>query len=101
MRSIMANPPESISALADRLDRNDVDVHADVDLFADHRIAYFDADGRAKRPVIPYGTIEFDVTIRPDGDERSGDDATVGRLKAPDRSLKRWSKKRPSTRSIA
>lgn len=66
MQSIMSEPPESIRALADRLDRNYADVHADVTLLAEHRIVYFETDGRAKRPVIPYETVEFDVRIRAD-----------------------------------
>lgn len=70
MRSIMAEPPASISDLAERLDRNYADVHADVKLLAEHRIVYFETVGRSKRPVIPYETVEFDVTIR---SERSED----------------------------
>ena len=75
MRSIMTDPPASISDLADRLDRNYADVHADVTLLADHRIVYFDTDGRSKRPVIPYEAVEFDVRVSaddPDGVEASG-----------------------------
>jgi predicted transcriptional regulator len=71
MKSIMANPPESISALADRLGRNYSDVHSDVMLLADHHIVHFDSEGRAKRPVIPYETVEFDVTIRGDAEPAS------------------------------
>lgn len=63
MRAIMTEPPESISALADRLERNYADVHADVQLLADHHIVYFDTDGRAKRPVIPYERIRLDVEV--------------------------------------
>lgn len=66
MRSIMAEPPASISDLAERLDRNYADVHADVQLLAEHRIVHFNIDGRSKRPVIPYETVEFDVTVRAD-----------------------------------
>jgi predicted transcriptional regulator len=65
MRSIMAEPPASISDLAERLERNYADVHADVELLAEHRIVYFETVGRSRRPVIPYETVEFDVTIRP------------------------------------
>lgn len=66
MRAIMTDPPESIQALADRLERNYADVHADVALLAEHHIVYFETVGRAKRPVIPYETVEFDVAVRAD-----------------------------------
>ena len=66
MRAIMTDPPESIRDLADRLDRNYSDIHSDLDLLAEHHIVYFETAGRAKRPVIPYETVEFDVAIRAD-----------------------------------
>ena len=44
-RSIMPTPPDSISDLADRLGGNYSDVHADVEVLADHDIVYFDTDG--------------------------------------------------------
>lgn len=64
MRAIMSDPPESISDLADRLGRNYSDVNQDVNLLAEHHIVYFETDGRSKRPIIPYETVEFDVTVR-------------------------------------
>ena len=63
MRSIMTAPPDSISDLADRLGRNYSDVHADVTVLADHDIVYFDTDGRAKRPVIPYERVRVDIEV--------------------------------------
>ena len=66
MRAIMTDPPESIRDLADRLERNYSDVHSDVELLAEHHIVYFEKAGRAKRPVIPYESVEFDVTVRVD-----------------------------------
>lgn len=66
IRTIMNDAPASITELAERLGRNYADVHADVELLAEHRIVYFDTQGRAKQPVIPYRTIEFDVTITAD-----------------------------------
>jgi len=63
MRSIMTAPPDSISDLADRLGRNDSDVHSDVAVLADHDIVYFDTDGRAKRPVIPYECVRIDIEV--------------------------------------
>lgn len=66
MRAIMTDPPGSIRDLADRLGRNYSDVHSDVELLADHHVVYFERNGRAKRPVIPYETVVFDVSIRAD-----------------------------------
>lgn len=63
MRSIMTAAPDSISDLADRLDRNYSDVHSDVAVLADHDIVYFDTDGRAKRPVIPYERVRVDIEV--------------------------------------
>jgi predicted transcriptional regulator len=63
MRSIMTAPPESISQLADRLERNYADVHTDVQVLADHHIVYFKTDGRAKQPVIPYDRVRLDVEV--------------------------------------
>lgn len=77
MQSIMAASPASITALADRLERNYADVHADVELLAAHRIVYFERDGQAKRPIIPYETIEFDVTITAADSGPSTDHASV------------------------
>jgi len=63
MRSVMGEAPDSITDLADRLDRNYADVHGDVQLLADHHIVYFDTDGRTKRPVIPYDRVRVDIDI--------------------------------------
>ena len=68
MRSIMTAPPDSISDLADRLGRNYSDVHGDVEALADHDIVYFDTDGRAKRPVIPYERVRVDIEVVADAD---------------------------------
>jgi len=68
MRSIMTAPPDSISDLADRLGRNYSDVHGDVEVLADHDIVYFDTDGRAKRPVIPYERVRVDIEVVADAD---------------------------------
>ncbi len=63
MRAIMTRSPESISDLADLLERNYADVHADVQTLAEHHIVYFETDGRAKRPVIPYERVHLDVEV--------------------------------------
>jgi predicted transcriptional regulator len=63
MRTIMTDGPESIQALADALGRNYADVHGDVQVLAEHHIVYFDTDGRAKRPVIPYDSVRVDIEV--------------------------------------
>jgi len=65
MRAIMTQSPESISDLAEHLERNYADVHGDVQTLAEHHIVYFDTDGRAKRPVIPYGRVHLDIEVAP------------------------------------
>ena len=74
MRSVMTATPDSISDLADRLGRNYSDVHGDVAVLADHDIIYFDTDGRAKRPVIPYERVRVDIEVVGDA---SGEHAVV------------------------
>ncbi len=66
MRAIMTDTPESISSLADRLDRNYADVHGDVQVLAEHHIVYFETEGRSKRPVIPYGRVHLDIEVAGD-----------------------------------
>jgi predicted transcriptional regulator len=66
MRTIMTDTPESISELADQLDRNYADVHGDIEVLANHHIVYFDTDGRGKRPVIPYDRVRLDVEVAAD-----------------------------------
>lgn len=65
LRSVMEDPPESIRALADRLDRNVSDVHEDVTMLADHDIIHLETVGRAKRPTVPYGEIRIEVRLSP------------------------------------
>jgi len=63
MRTIMTDAPESIQALADILGRNYADVHSDVQVLAEHHVVYFDTDGRARRPVIPYDRVRVDIEV--------------------------------------
>jgi predicted transcriptional regulator len=63
-------PPESIRALADRLDRGVKETAGDVNLLADYEIVYFEQDGRAKQPYVPYDTVKIEVEI----DARAADD---------------------------
>ncbi|WP_157512811.1 hypothetical protein [Halapricum sp. CBA1109] len=66
MRTIMNQDPDSISDLADQLDRNYSDIHADVEVLANHHIVYFETEGQRKRPVIPYERIRLDVEVAAD-----------------------------------
>lgn len=61
--SLLDEPADSITALADRLDRSYSVVHDDVELLADSGIIKFRRAGGSKAPFIPYERIEFDVTI--------------------------------------
>lgn len=54
---------ESISALADDLDRSYRTVHDDVTLLADYGVVFVVTDGRAKRPYLPYERIHIDVEL--------------------------------------
>lgn len=72
LRSVMTDSPESIRGLADRLDRNVSDVHEDVQLLAEYDIIQLETEGRAKRPVVPYGEIVIEVRLTPpENDEES------------------------------
>lgn len=63
IESVMGTPPDSISALADRLDRTYSSVHDDLDLLADHGIVVFDRAGRRARPTVPYERIEYEGVL--------------------------------------
>ncbi len=63
LRSLMGEPAESITALAERLDRTYSVVHDDVDVLAEYGIVQFRREGRSKQPFVPYDRIEFDVTV--------------------------------------
>jgi predicted transcriptional regulator len=61
LEEVMDHPPESIRALADRLDRDVHDVHDDLHLLADYDIIHFEERGRAKKPYVPYDTVRVEV----------------------------------------
>lgn len=63
LRSIMAEQPESIRQLADRVDRDVKSVHDDLQVLGEYDIVHFEQDGRAKRPFVPYVTIEVNLEI--------------------------------------
>lgn len=63
LRSIMAERPKSIRQLAERLERDVKPVHDDLQVLAGYDIVHFEQDGRAKRPFVPYETIEVTLEI--------------------------------------
>lgn len=64
--------PDSISALADDLDRNYRSVHDDVSMLADYGIVFLVEEGQSKRPYLPYKRIHIDVEFgEDDGRETS------------------------------
>lgn len=67
LRSIMTERPDSIRQLADRLDRDVKTVHDDLQILADYDIVHFEQAGRAKRPFVPYDTIEVSLEISTPG----------------------------------
>lgn len=70
LEAVMERPPESIRALAERLDRDVHTVHDDLSLLADYDIVHFETDGRAERPYVPYETVRIEVEFGlPRGDE--------------------------------
>ena len=63
LRSVMAEPPASIRQLADRLDRDVKSVHGNLRTLAEYDVVHFEQGGRAKRPFVPYDTIEVNLEI--------------------------------------
>jgi predicted transcriptional regulator len=63
LRSIMQETPDSIRGLAERLDRDVKTVHEDLQVLAEYDIVHFEANGRAKRPLVPYENIEVRMDI--------------------------------------
>lgn len=52
---------ESITGLAEELDRDYSTVHDDVSLLAEYGLVYLIEEGRSKRPYLPYERIHLDV----------------------------------------
>ena len=71
LRSVMADRPESIRGLAERLGRDVKSVHDDLQVLADYDIVHFEQRGRAKRPFVPYEAIEvrLEITTSPPADD--------------------------------
>jgi predicted transcriptional regulator len=66
LETLMEESAESITALADRLDRSYSVVHDDVGVLAEYGIVKFHEQGagQARGVFVPYETVEIDVTIR-------------------------------------
>lgn len=77
LEAVMDQPPESIRALADRLDRDVHDVHDDLHLLAEYDIVHFEEDGRAKKPYVPYDTVRIEVEFGLPRGERSESTASA------------------------
>jgi predicted transcriptional regulator len=77
LEAVMEHPPESIRALADRLDRDVHDVHDDLHLLAEYDIVHFEEAGRAKQPYVPYDTVRIEVEFGLPRGEESGPTASV------------------------
>ena len=54
---------ESITALAEDLDRDYRTVHDDVTLLAEYGLVFIVEEGRSKRPYLPYDRIHLDVHL--------------------------------------
>ena len=54
---------ESITALAEDLDRDYRTVHGDVTLLADYGLLFIVDEGQSKRPYLPYDRIHLDVEL--------------------------------------
>lgn len=67
LRSVMAERPDSIRNLAERLDRDVKSVHDDLQVLAEYDIVHFERVGRAKRAFVPYDTIEVSLEISAPG----------------------------------
>jgi predicted transcriptional regulator len=59
----MTGRPDSIRQLAERLGRDIKSIHDDLQVLADYDIVHFEQAGRAKRPFVPYDTIEISLEI--------------------------------------
>lgn len=63
LKSVMEDPPPSLRQLAARLERSPSEVHGDVHRLEEYGIIRLEPAGRAKRPVVPYESIEIEVTL--------------------------------------
>lgn len=74
VEALLADDAESITALAERVNRATSDVHDDLHVLADEGIVRFERDGRRMRPTIPYDTVRIDITLSRDSDATASDE---------------------------
>jgi predicted transcriptional regulator len=63
---VLDGAAESISTLADDLDRDYRPVHDDVSVLDQYGLAFVVEEGRAKRPYVPYQRVHLDVELTVD-----------------------------------
>jgi len=63
LRSLITERPDSIRQLAERLGRDVKSVHNDLQVLAEYDVVNFEQAGRAKRPFVPYDSIEVSLEI--------------------------------------
>ena len=63
IRDLLGAPADSMRGLADRLERDVRQVHDDLQLLNEYRIVHFREEGGAKKPHIPYDTVQIDVEL--------------------------------------
>ena len=65
LHAIAQDEPESIRATARLVDRDIKQVSANLERLEEHGVVEFIAEGRAKRPVVPYDEIDIQLSLRP------------------------------------
>jgi len=63
VRSLMDASAESMRDLADRLNRDIRQVHNDLGTLSEYRIVHFHEEGGAKKPFVPYDTVQIEVEL--------------------------------------
>ena len=63
VRSLMDASAESMRDLAGHLDRDIRQVHDDLETLSEYRIVHFHEEGGAKKPFVPYDTVQIEVEL--------------------------------------
>jgi len=66
IEELIAEPAESLSLLAERVERNKSEVSRDVQLLASREIIFVESNGRAKRIDCPYTAIDISISVPED-----------------------------------
>lgn len=67
LRAIVREEPDSMRGAARLVDRDIKDVSRNLERLAEYDVVEFVAEGRAKRPVVPYDEIRIDLGLREQG----------------------------------